>query len=141
MSCVSAMYRRLLGDMVSDAREWEARFGVVEGAAPVAPARRGGVPGGVVDSIQNGSVPTHVRNVGGLTTRQRSYPFQIRDLAFQPLDDALSFGHAHEPDGKTALARLSHVLGAGCIAEQPGEIDGLEGVNFGRTWFGVAGRG
>ena len=36
--------------------------------------------------------------------------------------------NAHEPDGKTALVCLPHVLGAGCIVGQPSEIDGLEGV-------------
>ena len=51
MSCASATYRRLEGDVASAACEWDACLGVLEGTALV-PPRRGGEPGGVVDSIQ-----------------------------------------------------------------------------------------
>ena len=60
-------------------------------------------------------MPTHIQNVRRLTTYQQSFPFENHDLAFQLSDNALLLSLAHEPDGKTALTHLLHVVE--CLVE------------------------
>ena len=119
MSSVSATYRRLLGDVVSSACEWEAclvLWRVLRSSALLdAAAFQGGL-----STVQNGSAPTHVQNVEELTAHQQSYPFQIRDL---PSNHSTTLFRSLTLTNLTVrpLARACRVY-SGCIVEQPGEV-------------------
>ena len=113
MSCVSVMYRRLLATWFFLVPcEWEAclvLWGVLCLSALLVPER-------VINCPKRIGTNSCTKRQG---THRSPTVLSIPDpqLAFQPLDDALSLAHAHsEPDRKTALVRLSHVLRVHCGA-------------------------